>query len=197
LFLTTWIGASGAGLLDYSMRRLITLALLAAGLAPLPGSTLLQLNLDDMIGKSTSIVLATVQPRSSAFRGAMIYTHYLVQVTTTYKGVAATNWDVAVPGGVVNGVQQFFAGAPALTAGQQYLLFLWTSKTGLTQVIGLSQGLFTVTKNASGQLMVSRGATSETMLNSAGQVITDSSIQMTLAQMSNRIQTVMAGGSPQ
>jgi hypothetical protein len=179
------------------MRRLIILALLAAGLAPLPGSTLLQLQLDDMIGKSTSIVLATVLPRSSAFRGAMIYSHYLVQVATTYKGVSATNWDVAVPGGVVNGVQQYFAGAPTLNAGQQYLLFLWTSKTGLTQVIGLSQGLFTVTRNSSGRLIVSRGATSETMLNAAGQIITDSSIQMTLAQMSNRIQNVLAGGSPQ
>ncbi len=51
---------------------------------------------------------------------------------------------------MVNGVQQSFAGAPTLTAGQDYFLFLWTSKTGLTQVIGLSQGLFTVTTNSSG-----------------------------------------------
>jgi hypothetical protein len=197
LFLIIWIGASGASLLDYSMRRLITLVLLAAGLAPLPGATLLQLSLDDMIGKSTSIVLATVQPRSSAYRGSMIYTHYLVQVRTTYKGVPAQNWDLAVPGGVVNGVQHAVAGAPMLTPGQDYFLFLWTSKTGLTQVIGLSQGLFTVTKNSSGQLMVSRGATSATMLNASGQIMTDSTIQMTLAQMSSRIQTVLAGGSPQ
>jgi hypothetical protein len=100
---------------------------------------------------------------------------------------------VAVPGGAVNGIQQYFAGAPALAAGQDYLLFLWTSKTGLTQVIGLSQGLFSVTGNSAGQLIVSRGAASETMLNSSGQIMTDSNMQMTLAQMISRIQAVLAG----
>jgi hypothetical protein len=127
----------------------------------------------------------------------MIYTHYQVQVMNTYKGAAARTWDVAVPGGAVNGSQQFFAGAPTLTAGKDYLLFLWTSKTGLTQVIGLSQGLFDVSSNSSGQLMVSRGATSETLLNASGQIMTDSNIQMTLAQMSSRIHAVLAGGSGQ
>jgi hypothetical protein len=46
-------------------------------------------------------------------------------------------------------------------------------------------------------LIVSRGATSETMLNTSGQVITDSSIQMTLSQMISYIQAGLAGGTPQ
>ena len=50
------------------------------------------------------------------------------------------------------------AGAPTLAAGQDYVLFLWTSKSGLTQVIGLSQGLFNVITNSQGQSIVSRGA---------------------------------------
>jgi hypothetical protein len=179
------------------MRKWMIFALLTASCAAMPGSTLLQLSLNDMIQKSTVIVHGTVQPTYSAFRGAMIYTHYQVQVTNTFKGAAAQTWDIAVPGGMVNGVQQYFAGAPALIAGQDYLLFLWTSKTGLTQVIGLSQGLFNVNRNSSGQLIVSRGATSETMLNASGQTITDSSMQMTLAQMSSRIQAVLQGGSGQ
>jgi len=150
-----------------------------------------------MIQKSTAIVHGTVQPSYSAFRGAMIYSHYQVQVTNTYKGAPARTWDVAVPGGAVNGVQQYFAGAPALTAGQDYLLFLWTSKTGLTQVIGLSQGLFNVSSNSAGQLMVSRGATTEPMLNASGQVTTDAGMQMTLSQMTSYIQAVLAGGAAQ
>jgi hypothetical protein len=77
------------------------------------------------------------------------------------------------------------------------VFFLWTSKTGLTQIIGLSQGLFIVTTNAQGQVMVSRGATSETMLNSLGQIITDSNIQMPLAQLVTTIQGVLVGGSGQ
>src|SRR5271170_3640330 len=123
------------------MRRLIISALVAC-CAPLPGSTLLHLSLNDMIGKSTTIVHGTVQPTYSAFRGTMIYTHYQVHVTATYKGSPVPSIDLAVPGGVVNQVQQAVAGAPMLTPGQDYVLFLWTSKTGLTQVIGLSQGVF-------------------------------------------------------
>ncbi len=93
--------------------------------------------------------------------------------------------DVAVPGGVLNGMQQPVAGAPTLTPGQDYVFFLWTSKSGLTQVIGLSQGLFNVTTNAQGQVMVSRGAASEPMLNPPGKAVTDSNLQMPLAQLTS------------
>lgn len=168
--------------------------LLAACLAPLPGSTLLQLSLNDMILKSSAIVYGSVQLEDAAFHGAMIYSHYQLKVANTYKGPQKRTWDLAVPGGVVSGVRQAFAGAPGLVAGQSYLLFLWTSKTGLTQVIGLSQGLFNVGTNSSGQPIVTRGATSETMLNANGQAVNDAGVQMTLSQMVKRIQTVLAGG---
>ncbi len=179
------------------MRRLIMSAVVAACLAPLPGSTLQQLSLNDMILKSTTIVYGTVQPSYTAFRGSMIYAHYQVQVTNMYKGMSIGFLDVAVPGGIVNGARQSVAGAPVLTAGQNYFLFLWTSPSGLTQVIGLSQGVFNVSTNSLGQLIVSRGATTETMLNASGQVVTDSNIQMTMNQMVNRIKNVLAGGSGQ
>ena len=102
-----------------------------------------------------------------------------------------------MPGGEVNGVRQSFAGCPDPDAGQSYLLFLWTSKTGLTQVIGLSQGLFNITTDSAGQLIVSRGATSETMLNANGQSVSDCGMQMTLAQMRSKIHSVLAGVAAQ
>jgi len=179
------------------MRKLIMSAVVAACLAPLPGSTLLQLSLNDMILKSTTIVRATVEASYSDVRGSVIYTHYQVQVSKSYKGAAVSSLDLAVPGGALNGAQQSVAGAPALTAGQDYFMFLWTSKNGLTQIIGLSQGLFQVISNSSGQLIVSRAGASERMLNSSGQIITDLNIQMPLFQMVNRIQNVLAGGTGQ
>ena len=54
-----------------------------------------------------------------------------------------------MPGGVVNGIRQSVTGAPELKPGQEYVLFLWTSRSGLTQVIGLSQGLFKVSEEGS------------------------------------------------
>src|ERR1700683_5091627 len=148
------------------MRKLIIMAVSAACLASLPASTLQRLSLADMIQKSTMIVRGTIQPGSSAaFRGPIIYTHFQLSVETAYKGTPGQVIDVAVPGGAVNAIQQPVAGAPLLVPLQDYVFFLWTSKSGLTQVIGLSQGLFNVTTNAQGQLMVSRGAATEPMVN--------------------------------
>jgi hypothetical protein len=176
------------------MRKFIALIFAAACVA----STLQRLTLNDMIQKSTMIVRGTILPGAApALRGSMIYTHYQLSVTTAYKGTPGATVDVAVPGGALNGMQQPVAGAPTLTPGEDGVFFLWTSKTGLTQVIGLSQGLFNVASNAQGQVMVSRGATSETMLNSSGQVVTDSSIQMPLAQLASTIQAALIGGSAQ
>jgi len=173
------------------MQKALILGLLGVALTPLPGSTLRQLTLDDMILQSTMIVHGKVQQTSAAFHGSMILTHYRVQVTEILKGSAASVLDIAVPGGVSNGFQQTFAGAPALSSSQDYVLFLWTSKSGITQVIGLSQGLFAVVNNSSGQPMIVRAASAETMLNAAGQQVTDSDIQMLLTDLRTRIQTVL------
>jgi len=178
------------------MRKLIILAAAAACLTS--ASTLQRLTMSDMIQKSTMIVRGSMLPGSSAaLRGSMIYTHYQLSVSTAFKGTPGPIIDVAVPGGALNGIQQPVAGAPAFTSGQDAIFFLWTSKTGLTQVIGLSQGLFSVTTNAQGQVMVSRGASSQPMLNSSGQAVTDSSIQMPLTQLVGNIQAVLAGGAVQ
>lgn len=185
------------------MRRLIISAVAASCLTLLSGSTLLgstlqRLSLNDMIQKSTVIVRGTVQPgASAALRGSLIYTHYQLSITTVFKGSPGKSMDVAVPGGALNGLEQPVAGAPVLSPGQDYVFFLWTGKSGLTQVIGLSQGLFSVTTNAQGQLTLTRGAANATMLDSYGQAVADGNLQMPLAQMVSKIQAVLAGGGGQ
>ena len=178
------------------MRKLIIVALVAVCTAP--GSTLQRLSLTDMIQKSTMIVRGTTQPgTTAAFRGSIIYTHYQLAVTTAFKGTPRQLIDVAVPGGMLNGIQQPAAGAPTLTPGQDYVFFLWAGKSGMTQVIGLSQGLFTITTNALGQVIVWRGAASSPMLDFSGQPVADSNLEMPLAQLISKIQAVLAGGSGQ
>lgn len=181
------------------MVRLAILGLAVGCLTNLGASTLQRLSMKDMVLKSTMILEGKVQPgTSAALRGPIIYTHYQISVTTTYKGMpSGQSIDVAVPGGALNGLLQPVAGAPTLTAGQQYVFFLWTSKSGLTQVIGLSQGLFSVMTNAQGQVMVSRGAATAVVLDSSGNPVTDSGVQMPLAQLVSEIQSVLAGGNGQ
>ena len=182
---------------DKVMHKLLGLACLAASLISIQGSTLQQLSLDDMIRQSTIIVRGQTQPTYSAVRGSVIYTHYRVQVSEVLKGPATNQLDIAVPGGTSDGRKQIFAGVPTLLSGQDYVLFLWTSKSGLTQVIGLSQGLFAVTPNSSGQLTIQRAAATERMLNSLGQTVSDSDIQMPLSDLWTRIQSVLAVRSGQ
>jgi hypothetical protein len=180
------------------MRKLFIAGLVSA-LATLPGSTLRQLSLNELVVQSTMIVRGKAQATSAMNRGSLIFTHYTVQVSETYKGSAqpGSQIDIGVPGGTLNGAVQRFAGAPTLSPTQDYVLFLWTSKTGLTQVIGLSQGLFSVISISGGAPMVVRAAATERMLNAAGQPVTDNDIQMPLSQLKSYIQTVLNGQATQ
>ena len=186
-----------ANRLQYDMRPMRILCgplVLAALLAPIHASTLQQLTLDDMIGKSTMIVRGRVQQTTSAgFQGHMLWTHYTVLVSETLKGSPVRQLDVVVPGGTSRGIQQTYSGAPSFSDNQDYVMFLWTSKSGLTQVIGLSQGLFAVVPNSAGNAMVIRAASSEHMVNLSGQPVSDSDIQMSLTDLRSRIQLVLSG----
>jgi len=166
---------------------------LLASVVGLQASTLLQLSLNDMIQQSTAIVRGKAQRSYSDRRGSVIFTHYQVQVTSTFKGTAGTTVDLAVMGGVANGSRQIFAGAPELVDGQDYVFFLWTGKSGLTQIIGFSQGLFRAASNSSGQVILMRAAATEPMLNAAGQPVTDSDYQISLSSLRSRIQSVLMG----
>ena len=176
------------------MQKVLILAIFSVFSTLLPGSTLRQLSLDDMIKQSTLIVRGKVQPNSAAFHGSIIFSHYQLQITETLKGKASGTIDIVVPGGASRGLQQTYAGAPSLSSSQDYVMFLWTSKSGLTQVIGLSQGLFAVVSSSTNQPIVIRAASIERMLDASGQPVTDSDIQMSLSALRTRIQSVLAGG---
>ncbi len=60
------------------------------------------------------------------------------------------------------GIRQIAVGSPELATGSEYVVFLWTGKSGLTQIIGLSQGLFLAVKDAAGNIaLTSRPAADE------------------------------------
>src|SRR5579871_339692 len=174
-------------------RTLFGCVLALAWIVPVRATTLQQLSLNDIIQKSTAIVRGTVQQSVSSLRGTVVYTHYTVRVSEVWKGNYNAQVDVGVPGGVVNGFRETYSGAPELQNGQEYVLFLWTSKTGLTQVIGLSQGLFTLQTNSAGQTLATRLASSARMLSPTGQAINDGNLQMPLTDLRTRVQSVLGG----
>jgi hypothetical protein len=167
--------------------RIRTLAMLAAGILSQAGATTLQqLSMDDMIRKSTAIVRAKVVDSRAAFRGQDIYTYYKLQVLEGLTS-GAQQLEVAVPGGSAKGMRQMVPGAPTLNVGSEYVIFLWTSRSGLTQVIGLSQGLFTVSKNAAGDTMLVRPAATELMLDKSGHEVQDEPVSLHLNAVRSQI----------
>ena len=144
--------------------------------------------MEDLIGKSTSIVRGTVVDSWAALTGSVIYTHYKVQVNESFKGPRQTFVEVVVAGGVVNHLSQSFSGSPVLNKGDESVFFLWTSRAGLTQIMGLTQGLFAIAPAVSADPMATRAATRELMLDpKTAQPVKDSMLSMRLSDLRSRI----------
>jgi hypothetical protein len=170
-----------------------TPSILLAGLAILAsaGATTLQkLSLDDMIRQSTGIVRAKVAGSRSALRGQSIYTYYRLQVLEAPKasaGQGSGEIEVAVPGGIVNGLRQVAIGSPDLTVGSEYVIFLWTGKSGLTQIIGLSQGLFLAAKDGAGNIRLTRPAADDLTVDHNGSPVSAEATDLPWRELRARI----------
>jgi len=163
---------------------------------PLQCATLQRLSLDDMIAQSTAIVRATVTGSYAAYSGRVIYTHYSIQVSERFKGGSQGSMDVAVPGGTANNLRQTFAGAPEFQPGDEYVFFLWTGKSGLTQVIGLTQGLFSIAPGTSADPVATRPASGELMLaRGSGVAVRNETLVMKMSELRSRIAATLAAGS--
>lgn len=166
------------------MSRIFTIMLLFCAAAS--AVTLRQMSMDDMTASATAIVRARVTGASASRIGPTIYTHYQLQVTETWKGVAPA--EVLLPGGTVSGLRQSYPGVPQLSTGSEYVLFLWTSpSTGITHVLGFSQGIFNVTRQTDGSVLASRPAAGETMHDATGREVRDQPVSMTLSGMKSRV----------
>jgi hypothetical protein len=164
------------------------ISLLIFGIRPLPCATLEQLTLDDMIAQSTAIVHGTVVDFWAALTGSVIYTHYKVQVSESFKGPHQSSVEIVVAGGVVNNLSQSFSGSPMLNKGDEFVFFLWTSRAGLTQIMGLTQGLFAIAPGAAADPMATRAATRELMLDpKTAQPVKDAMLSMRLSDLRSRI----------
>jgi len=181
------------------MRSLLIALSLACALAPVRGTTLERLPLGEMTRKSTAIVRAKVVGSSGVLRGADVYTVYQIEVVERWKsGGISSPMQVAVPGGVAGGLRQMVAGAPRLHMGEEYVMFLWTGRSGLTQLMGLSQGLFNVHNNVhnngAGDVTAMRAAADELMLDSSGHAVKDEAVSMKLSDLKAQVQRALSGG---
>jgi hypothetical protein len=189
------------GLLAVLPQLVVALSVVLLLVVAMGATTLEQLPFPEMVQKSTAIVRARVVGSTGVLRGSDVYTVYKLDPIEVWKAPAAgVPKEVAVPGGVAGGLRQPVDGAPSLAQGREYVLFLWTSRAGLTQLIGLSQGLFDVREDVredarvGGDRMVWRAPASERMLDSAGRPVRDVPVSMKLADLKAQVARAVAGG---
>lgn len=126
-------------------------------------ATLEQMSLDDIVRESTAIVRGRAGEAHSVRSGALIFTVTRFEVTEQWKGRQGGQIDIWLPGGQVGSLSQTFGGVPRLPAGQDFVAFLWTGPSGRTQIIGLSQGLFSIEKRGADAVAI-RKASADLML---------------------------------
>jgi hypothetical protein len=176
------------------VRRFFYALVLTFGMSPLQSATLERLSLNDMIQQSTAIVRGTVTASHVAQQGPLIYTHYSIQVTEQFKGPAQTSVDFVVPGGIWNNMRQSFAGTPSFQPGDDYVFFLWTGPSGLTHIMGLTQGLFAISGGSSANPTAKRSASSEVVLDPAtGHQVKDETLIMNLSDLRSLIASSLNG----
>lgn len=160
---------------------------------PASAATLQQLSVPQMTQAATSIVRARVVSAGAALNGNTIYTHYRLQVTESWKGFTPS--EVAIPGGIANGVRQSFPGMPQLTVGAEYVMFLWTSgSTGITHLVGLQQGLFNLSAQADGSTLAVRPLIGEMLLDASGRKVADQAVQMNISTLKANVRSSLVGG---
>jgi hypothetical protein len=183
---------TGTAFYNFVKRALQLTAVLAVCLAPLPCATLARLSLADMATQSTAIVRAKVLDSYASISGQAIYTHYKVQVSERLKGPSVIEF--VVRGGTANGILQVVPGAPKFNKGDEYVFFLWSGADGLNQVIGLTQGMFSVAGGGSANPTVTRSASQELMLDpKTGHAVKDQTVTMTLSDLRSQIAGALAG----
>jgi hypothetical protein len=84
-------------------------------------------------------------------------------------------------------------GAPELKQGEEYVVFYWTSPTGLTQVLGLSQGLFSERSDTPGNPILMRPASTEAMVGKDGSPVVDQPLSLHLSDLRAHVRAVLGG----
>jgi hypothetical protein len=153
---------------------------------PVLPATLEKLTLEQMTQQATMIVRGKITACSGEARGRIIYTRCGLAVSETWKGTARSQVDFLIPGGTLRTLTQTFTGTPKFSTDEQYVLFLWVGKSGIPQVIGLSQGVFDVSSAPSGD-SVRRAASTETMVDSTGKQVRDEEIRMSVGELHARV----------
>src|SRR5713226_4778804 len=178
------------------MRLIRYTLLLSLAACVAPAATLERLSLEEMTARSTAIVRARAVSNSVVQVGSNIYTKTRFEVLERWRGPEGDMVDVMEPGGTLwspaGQITQSFPGVPRFTPGQEMVLFLWTGRSGRTQVIGLTQGAFEVARNAAtGEMEAMRNPSGELMLEPGSGKPEDHLLSISLRRLERHVRSTL------
>ena len=138
--------------------RMVVLAgmWLLYGIAGLQATVLLPADLPELVTAAQAIVVGRVSDVQSGWVEGRrrIETVITVEVVEHLKGRFGSVVNVRVPGGRMGRYRHVVVGAPRFEPGDDVVLFLRANGPSLPFIVGLSQGVFRVVANGSGEALV-------------------------------------------
>ncbi len=160
-------------------------------------ATLEKMTVEEMSQKATLIVRGRVGGCAGEARGPVIYTSCTLSVTERWKGTARPTIRFVIPGGRANGLTQTFTGTPKFTGGNEYVLFLWSGRSAVNQLIGLSQGVFNLQPQVAGEAKARREKSAARMVDSEGNDVADEAVEVRVTELRQRVRNALLSGDQQ
>lgn len=125
-------------------------------------TTVRRMDLRDLTKSATAVLVGKCARIESRWdkRHTRILTHVHLTVSECVKGETEPVVTLTLLGGTVGADTVKVPGMPTFRVGEECVVFLWTTKTGIHTVMGLAQGKFTVHEDKqTGAKLVSRKST--------------------------------------
>jgi hypothetical protein len=133
------------------MKRLVALFLFLLVCIPAAYASIsLALDLRQLTQDSSLVVRGTVKKTKAMWSGKRIVTEVTLSVSSSLKGSPGAEVTLYTPGGVVDDIGMKVSGAPTFKEKEEVLVFLQARK-GNYSVLGLGQGKYNITVDASGK----------------------------------------------
>ena len=142
------------------MSRAVSALVLLLVSVPAGATTLESLSTERLSRESSGVIVGRLTGLTIDKSGPLAFTVHSIEVVESWKGDWGRSVEVSLPGGP----NQRFSGVPAIRPGVEYVIFLWTSPSGRTQITGLAQGLFEIHDTDDGPRRAVRALNVETLV---------------------------------
>lgn len=129
-------------------RKFIQLVMIAALIAaPAFATTVMKMDLSELVSKSDAIVQGTVESVDMRWENQSIYTYTSIRVDEGMKGGPRRAILLKHPGGKIGSLHLDIPGMPVFKQGDQVIVFARDRKDGTFDLVGLGQGKYDVVNN--------------------------------------------------